>query len=452
MLRSVPRALLAGLALVAAACSDRSPAPLPETPSPEPPPPALAALRCRMDVRARQLACAPAGPETAPGVSPLIVGGQGTNVLLASSGTSYDSTTQILRSDVTVKNLMAQALGTTDGAFPAPEGVRVFFHSGPTVTEGTGAVTVANADGEEVFTSGQQKYFQYAGMLATGSTTAPREWRFAVPKTVAFFSFTVYVAAPVAGPDALPAAIVLLGGHGATDTIDANLRTLLRIGVRGADGKPAANTGVVFEAISDGQSWFEVWSAAPVPGAVIGQWTEVMTDSLGIARVRIKLGRKAGPARLVVAVPDLELTDTARYTILPGNLKELRSFPADTTVVFGGRAPLRYATYDRVGNARSGDPLASVTLAVSTGPGSVDGNAVVGGSTLGAVTAVATLGTLRDSSLVRVVPPLSMVASVTPMVTGETHGFYEFTLDGSDVRRLHVAQGGGSFAEVTAEW
>ena len=62
MLRSVPRVLLAGLALVAAACSDRSPAPLPEIPSPEPPPPALAALQCRMDVRARQLACAPAAP------------------------------------------------------------------------------------------------------------------------------------------------------------------------------------------------------------------------------------------------------------------------------------------------------------------------------------------------------------------------------------------------------
>jgi hypothetical protein len=184
-------------ALALAACADRNPTATPPVAAPVPAP-ALSTLRCAVDVRAGTLDCRPAQPAPAQGVRGVILGGQGLNVRLASSGTSYDAGTGIVRSDVTVQNLTAQMLGTTDGYLPAPEGVRVFLASGPDVTSGAGTVTVANADGTGLFTSAGQSYFRYAGILGPGDTTAPKEWRFALPPTVTAFTFTVYVAAPVA--------------------------------------------------------------------------------------------------------------------------------------------------------------------------------------------------------------------------------------------------------------
>lgn len=450
MFRPPARARFLALLLAsasAAACADRNPA---AVSPPADPPPALAALQCAVDVRALTLGCRPASPSGSGGVSAMIIGGQGTNVRLASSGTSYDAATGILRSDVTLENLMQQALGTTDGAFAAPEGVRVFFSSGPTVSEGSGIVTVANADGEGVFTGTGQKYFQYAGMLAPGRVSAPREWRFAVPATATHFVFTVFVAAPVRGPEVPPAAIVFLAGAGVTDTVDAT--ALLRVGVRGPDGAPAANTEVRFDGVSlPYPLGYEVWSY-PVTGAVPPSGsTTVLTDSLGIARVRVRLGVQALAGHLLVNVPDLELEDTARYTILPGRVKQVRTFPADTPVSFGGRAALRFVTYDRRGNPRPpGDP---VTLAVVEGPGTAQGSEIVGGSSLGRVTTVATVAGIQGFSFVRVVPPGRLVVSATASNTGESSAIYTLSLDNSGLRRVRsTAAGAGYFSAMPAAW
>jgi hypothetical protein len=196
MRRPARHLLFPVLALLgAAACTDRNPAGSPQAPPPEPPPSAVAMMTCTVSVRAGTLACG--GADVASGISATIIGGQGTYVRLASSGVSYDSAASTLRVDVTVENLTGQALGTADGVTPSDDGVRVFFQSGPTATEGDGPVAVANADGEGVFTGAGQKYFEYEGILAPGDTTAPREWRFSMPGTVSAFTFGVYVAAPV---------------------------------------------------------------------------------------------------------------------------------------------------------------------------------------------------------------------------------------------------------------
>jgi hypothetical protein len=188
-------ACAAGAVLAAAvACTDRNPA-APGIAGRPAPSEALVALRCTAQVRQGTLACA--GAPAPGGARGVILGGQGVNVRLASSGTHYDAGTATLVSSVTVENLTGQVLGSRDGVNTAPEGVRVFFQGGPTVTTGTGMVTVANADGQETFTAGLQPYFRYAGPLAPGGTTAPREWHFSVPVTAEAFEFTVYVAAPV---------------------------------------------------------------------------------------------------------------------------------------------------------------------------------------------------------------------------------------------------------------
>jgi hypothetical protein len=180
------------LCLAAAACADRT-ATGPELRlPPDPTGTATTALDCRVDVRAGTLQCVP--PAAAGGASAVIVGGQGTNVRLRSTGVASDGA-GTFRMDVTVENLIAQLLGTTDGVTPAAEGVRVFFLNGP--TSSTGAVEVANPTGRAMFTAANQPYFQYQGLLAPGDTSKAVEWRFTVAPTVVTFQFQVLVAAAV---------------------------------------------------------------------------------------------------------------------------------------------------------------------------------------------------------------------------------------------------------------
>ena len=54
---------------------------------------------------------------------------------------------------------IAQPMGTPDGS--TVTGLKVFFHDGPTVTGGTGAVSVSNADGTGTFSGSGQSYFEY---------------------------------------------------------------------------------------------------------------------------------------------------------------------------------------------------------------------------------------------------------------------------------------------------
>lgn len=434
------RALLVSGAVVAvlAACAEQNPAGLGS--GPPGPPPVQAALQCQMDVRSETLTCTPVS--AAPGVTATIIGGQGTNVRLTSSGTSYDGATGILRTDVTVQNLMAQALGTADGAFPAPEGVRVFFHTGPTVTEGSGSVTVANADGEGVFTAAGQKYFQYAGLLAPGATSAAREWRFDVPLTATHFVFSVYVAAAVPGPQVPPAAVVLLAGAGITDTVDATPATPLRIGVRGADGKPAVGAFVEVDAVGL-PSDLEV--AVVGGGSVaLGNIGYATTDSLGIAEFQVQMGKRARVGRLVVMAPGLGLADTARFTILPGNVAQVRSLPEDTTVLLGARVPLHSAVFDRHGNPRSD----SVTFAIAGGPGTLQGREVAtSASSIGLVTVTATSAGVTGNTLVRVVPP----GTVAVPTGGSTSRLYLLSLDGTSIQQVASPAGQSSFG-VNVSW
>ena len=125
----------------------------------------------------------------------LIFGGQGMYVQLRSSNVSYNASTQIFRADVTVQNLTALNLGTPDGS--TVTGVKVFFYSGPTVTSGSGTVTVANPDGTGTFTGTNQPYFLYNEILPTGQVSSGKTWQWSVPSTVGFFTFQVLVDAAV---------------------------------------------------------------------------------------------------------------------------------------------------------------------------------------------------------------------------------------------------------------
>src|SRR3989441_929649 len=196
------RVHVAVLALIAfeSACSDRSPN------GPTNPPTASGRLvTCQADVRAQTLRCdMPSASVTGSGTSGIaaevILGGQGRYVQLRSSNVSYDASTEVFQADVTVQNLTPLMLGTPDGS--TVTGVKVFFHSGPSVVSGTGAVSVANADGVGTFTGTNQPFFLYNEILPKGQVSAAKTWQWAVPTTVGRFTFEVLVDAATAPPRA----------------------------------------------------------------------------------------------------------------------------------------------------------------------------------------------------------------------------------------------------------
>jgi len=194
MLRWREAGLLLALSAVAGGCGEVGE---PMAPARTTSPDADAAwtyLTCSAEVGASTLSCAPNDPATPDGVAAAVLGGQGVYVLLESSNVKYDEAAETFSADVTVRNLLTQALGTADGATVHPDGIRVFFHNAPAVTQGTGTVTVANADGEDTFISTNTEYFQYSQALASGKRSLPKTWQWHVPSTVESFTFVVGIA------------------------------------------------------------------------------------------------------------------------------------------------------------------------------------------------------------------------------------------------------------------
>jgi hypothetical protein len=189
------RLLIPALALLAAACADHPTAV--REPAPQQPGRMTFAYRCNADMQSGQVQCSDQ-PSLPPGVSAdLIVGGS--YVTLTSSNVAYNSGTGYFTFDVTVRNNMGQPIGTTDGSTADANGIRVFFHQGPTVTAGTGTISVL-ADGFGTFTASGQPYYQYTTVLDSAEVSSAKTWTLVMPPTVQNFSFLLYVSAPVQYP------------------------------------------------------------------------------------------------------------------------------------------------------------------------------------------------------------------------------------------------------------
>ena len=184
-------AVLSAVAL--AACADQQPvAPSMGAGDPVAPPQvsSIQAFECT-GTTSGTLSCKTPGPTLSP--SGVVIGGQNTFLKLTSSNVSYTPGTEIFQFDVTVQNLMNEAIGTPDGTVADPDGIQVFFSNGPTATSGSGTITVANADGTGTFTNTNQPYFAYNQILATSAVSSAKTWQLNVPTTVNSFTFTVYV-------------------------------------------------------------------------------------------------------------------------------------------------------------------------------------------------------------------------------------------------------------------
>ncbi|HWV55870.1 MAG TPA: hypothetical protein VNZ57_00235 [Longimicrobiales bacterium] len=180
---------------------------------------AVAEVRCAVSITAGTMTCdlpAPAGGSDSDGAAATIgmatVGGQHRFVRLVSTTYANDEVNNVITSDVTVQNLTLQPWATEDGATPKGA-VRVFFTAGPTVTAGSGQVTV-NADGTDAITAANQAYFRYEGtdlgdgILESGEISAAKTWSFGYDEAVGDFEFEVLVAAAV--PDVSGLAVDLV--------------------------------------------------------------------------------------------------------------------------------------------------------------------------------------------------------------------------------------------------
>jgi len=200
--RAAPALLLAAAA-TALACTDRSNPVAPgDKTDPGTPtaarPIGLAELRCVATVAEHTVECAAPRPSGASG--DIIYGGQDVYVAVKSTNVDYDATTHKFTFNVTVRNLIEQAIGTTNGTSADPGGIKVLFEQQPTALSGTGGITIDNADGIGTFTASGQPYFAYVQKLDQFQVSSAKTWQFDMPPTVGSFEFHLYVASPVQFP------------------------------------------------------------------------------------------------------------------------------------------------------------------------------------------------------------------------------------------------------------
>ncbi len=163
----------------------------------------LVALSCFGDREKGQISCSEVKPDAPKSANPndanIILGNQGLYIDIVTNNVNYNSGTGDFTFDLKVRNRITQALGTTDGTTLDPSGVRVFFNSGPTVTAGSGVISVIASTA--TFTAPGQPYYQYNEVLSQFELSPALQWKLNMPSTVTTFAFGLLVNAAVQFPD-----------------------------------------------------------------------------------------------------------------------------------------------------------------------------------------------------------------------------------------------------------
>ena len=260
-------------------------------------PSGAASLRCVANVRGGTVQCEiPQSAATGELLGDRILyGGQHKYVTLATSGIAVDSAARTFSFDLTVKNLLRQAIGTTDGATVDPEGVRVFFSGPIQTTAGSGAVEVDNPDGRTTFTASNQPYFQYNELLPTGAVSAAHRWQLRYDAGVEGFSFLLYISSAVQFPQ---------GWVGVTPPA----REI-------AAGETLALTDTVFNAVGTPQTGAPVtWSTSDAAIATVSATGVVTGVADGVATITATSGVRTGSMQVTVSSPSAV---TSEITVAP---------------------------------------------------------------------------------------------------------------------------------------
>jgi hypothetical protein len=190
----------------------------------------------------------------------------------------------------------------------------------------------------------------------------------------------------------------IVSGAGVADTITAILPQPLVIEYRDSDGFPVRDAWIVVVGITslDGpEVQFE-----HAPGAYTPQ-LHVRTDSVGRVRARVRMGEKAGIARVRLHKDHFSpAMDSASFTVLPGAPARVALAPRDTALFSGRSLTPRSRVTDRGGN-----PLtAAVQYRVLDGPATVTQPGTVNTTAYGTVRVIGTSGTGADTVRIASVP------------------------------------------------
>jgi hypothetical protein len=261
----------------------------------------------------------------------IIIGGQNTYVKLTSSAVAIVADTFAF--NVTIQNLIPQAIGTVDGTV-SDSSLSVFFNSGPTTTAGSGSVTVANASGVNTFTAPNQLYYRYGDFLPKNAISQSKRWKFRFDPTVENFSFLLYVSANVKYPDGY------IDIYNPVDSVAVAGSKQLGDSVRNAIGVVNPNVGPV------------TWSSADTTIATINSSTGSVTGVRpGNVTVTATTGPQSGTAMIVVlGVPPSAVVDSAASSSVPGD-----AYHVAFNTTFSLTAP------GVMSNDNRGNPQATVT-------------------------------------------------------------------------------------------
>lgn len=188
-----------------------------------------------------------------------------------------------------------------------------------------------------------------------------RHWRadrYAGPAVPALLlaSLTVACGDRATGPGTEPAeGIKVAAGASVKDTVDAPLPLALRVLVRDANGRAMPGVVVRFNSVPISRP-----GGYAVPGVLVGglaapgasSFLAETTSAQGIAFARIVMGRVAGNAAVAITVPQVGVSDTARFTVMPGAPVRLVMPIADSAIAIGNAVPLAGRVEDRYGNPR----------------------------------------------------------------------------------------------------
>lgn len=324
---------LAGAVLVACT-GDRAPLTPRDPVEPAAHPTALFALRCEMTLQRPTLSCGQ--PTSDGGARKLIVGGQNVHLTLtAANFSSVDvgdpTALDTLTMDVTLRNLIPQALGVRpDGTADVENGVRVFFHTGPTAHP-TGVAAVADEDGTGLFLGSTQPFYRYPPVIRPNETSAPRRWKLAHAQGATSVRFSVYVDAEVQYPNGW---VQITPG---ADTLAIGATSALSGTVRDVVGRPAT-VGQTLTWSSDDTSVATVDASTGLVTAV-AQGTARITATNGALRSEVPILVLGEPTTVVVTGPDTMAAPGLTYQLTAQVLDSRGAMVPSPPVVWASTSP-----------------------------------------------------------------------------------------------------------------
>jgi WD40 repeat protein len=224
-----------------------------------------------------------------------------------------------------------------------------------------------------------------------------------------------------------------------SDTVLTTLPGALIVEVHDANGA-LAPAGTVVRFTSAMPDTVPELGVGALATSTFAQFATASTDQSGRASVFVKLGTIAGTAHLEIAVPTLGLTDTALYTVRPGNLAGVTIAPSDTTITIGKSFTYRVTQTDQFGNPRS----EHLTPTISDSGASISPSGEFSAIVPHRYTVSAEGVRVTRYVSVSVVPPMRLAgvrSSVPPMLEA-------FDADGSNRRPLATLVNGSTLSSL----